>query len=703
MRCITKTIVGMFGICAANGACADDLFSMSLEELGEVSVSIATGAPRPLAQAPAVASVVTAEEIALMGAQTLDEVLETIPGLHVSRGSFQYAPRYFIRGVVSTYNPQTLMLVNGLPMTSLFLGDRGERIPNQHSMPVKMIERVEVIRGPGSALYGADAFAGVINVITKSGDDIESTRVSGSWGSFDTGRASLQSGQQWGEISTALSMSYTTSKGDDDAVIDSDLQSIIDQLLPTPASNAPGAASTPLRYYDLRTDMRLDQWQLRLSFMDADDTGTGQGINDALDPDSRFGHRRASSELLWHSDLDNGWALNADISYLYGEFSNDTGILLFPEGAFGVFPDGVIGKPGVKEEHVRVNSSAAWSGWDRHRITLGAGYHWGDMFETTDVNNYINIASPFGVVVTPRPGLTDISDTSDMFVPEAYRYSHYVFFQDEWQFAERWELTSGVRYDVYSDVGTAVNPRLALVWATSDTLTTKLLYGEAFRAPAFFELYGGNNPVAQGNPDLDPERLRSGELAFDWRVNGDWAVALNFYHWFIRDYIDFVSDAGQSTFTAQNVGRIRGYGSEFEVRQRLAPTLNWLANYSYQHTRDEATDEPLGLAPTHQLYARVSWEFRDGWLLTPQLNWVGQRERASGDTRDPLSGYASADLAVRKHFSDGLELAFVGRNLGNADIREPSRGPSPGQPFPSIQNDLPQQGRYLSVEFSAPW
>ena len=711
MQCISKAILVVLGVSVGAVAKADDLFSLSLEELSQVNISIATGSPKPLAQAPAVASVVTAEEIALIGVQTLDEVLETIPGLHVSRGSFQYGSRYFIRGIVSTYNPHTLMLVNGLPMTSLFVGDRGERIPGQHSIPVKMIERIEVIRGPGSALYGADAFAGVINVITKTADDIEGAEVNASWGSFETGRASVQSGHTWGDLKAATSVAYTHTKGDGDAVVQSDLQSILDPLLPAPASLAPGAVSTGAEFYDLRSDLSLKEWRLRLSLMDARNTGTGQGVNDALDPDSYFEHRRATAELLWGRDLSDDWRLDIGTSYVYGAFSNDSSILLFPPGAFGesppgteLFPDGVIGKPGVREQHARINLTAAWSGWQDHRVTFGTGYHKGDLFETTDINNYINLATPFGPVPVPRPGgLTEITDTADIFQPEGERESHYVFAQDEWQFAPNWEWTAGLRYDVYSDVGTAVNPRMALVWSVSDALTSKLMYGEAFRAPAFFELYARSNPVALGNENLVPERLQSTELAFDWRPDPDWTLAINFYHWFIRDFIDFVSDPGQSTFTAQNVGRIRGYGSELEMRYQFSPVLQWLGNYSYQHSRDLDTRKPLGLAPVHQIYTRLAWEVTESWLITPQLNWVGKRERAAGDTRDDMSGYVSMDLAVRKHFHDKAEVALIAHNLTDADIREPSRGTSPGQPFPSFGNDLPQAGRYLSLEVSAPW
>ncbi|HEV7913904.1 MAG TPA: Plug domain-containing protein, partial [Albitalea sp.] len=116
------------------------------------SVSIATGSRQSLRRAPAVATVITAQDIAAMGAVDLDDVLETVPGVHVSRNNQSYTPLYVIRGIYSELNPQTLVLQNGVPMTTLLVGNRGI---GWGGLPVENIARIEVIRGPGSALYGA--------------------------------------------------------------------------------------------------------------------------------------------------------------------------------------------------------------------------------------------------------------------------------------------------------------------------------------------------------------------------------------------------------------------------------------------------------------------------------------------------------------------------------------------------------------------
>lgn len=680
---------------ASHGSSTDDLLALPLEELARLEVSIATGTPKRLSDLPAAASVITARELEAMGIQDIGEALEAVPGLHVSNGSFQYAPRYFLRGITSTYNPHTLVLVNGIPQTSLFVGDRGERLPGLYSLPVKLLDRIEVIRGPGSAVYGADAFAGVINLITKTPGDVRGGQLSASAGSFDTLRAHLLQAGRAGELRSLFSAAWLQTGGDPSAVITRDAQSAIDAATLTSASLAPGPAATSARGYDLRADLVYGPVQLRAGWMNAWDTGTGQGINDALDPASRFEHHRGHLDLGWRrDDLARDWEFGARLSYLYGDFRNH-GLYLFPPGAFaGAFPGGMTGQPNLSEQNARAGVDALFTGVDAHRLRAGAGFYWGDLFETTDLNNYVNM--------TPRTPPVDVSDTPAVFQPENQRTSHYVFLQDEWAFARHWELTTGLRYDHYSDVGDTANPRVALVWQTTKALTSKLIYGEAFRPPAFFELYGTSNPVALGNPDLQPEKLRSVELAFNWSPGDELSWDLTLYALQIRDFIDFVNDPGQPTFTARNSSRLRGAGFETELRRQLGERLQLIANYSLQRTRDEKGGS-LGLAPRDEAHVRGTWIPAPGWQVGPQVNWAGRRERQANDPRGALRGYVTADLALHRTLGRRADLGLRGRNLFNADVREASRGPGPGQTQSSLPDDLPQAGRSVVLEACLRW
>lgn len=144
-------------------------------------VSIATGSRQLISRAPSVATVITAADIQAMGATDLDDVMETIPGVHVARTTQVYSPSYVFRGINLGFNPQVLILINGIPATSVVNGNRGN---GWVGLPLEHIARIEVIRGPGSALYGADALAGVINVITKSAEESGGTTIGARIGSF---------------------------------------------------------------------------------------------------------------------------------------------------------------------------------------------------------------------------------------------------------------------------------------------------------------------------------------------------------------------------------------------------------------------------------------------------------------------------------------------------------------------------------------
>ena len=234
-------------------------------------VSIATGSKQPIARAPSVATVITEEDIKAIGAADIDEVLETVPGLHVSRSPIGYNPIYTIRGIDTQYNPQVLMLVNGIPITGVFVGNRSQI---WGGMPVENIARIEVIRGPGSALYGADAFAGVINIITKTAADINGTELGMRAGSFNSGDAWLQYGGNTHGFDTAAYLRVGHTDGQHQ-IIDADV------LTGTPYSLAPGPVNVGHDAIDGRIDFSRNKWKLRAGIQQRSNGGSGAGAASA--------------------------------------------------------------------------------------------------------------------------------------------------------------------------------------------------------------------------------------------------------------------------------------------------------------------------------------------------------------------------------------------------------------------------------------
>lgn len=650
-------------------------------------ISIATGQWQPIAQAPAVASVITAEDIKRIGATDLDQVLETVPGLHVSVAPRGYLPLYTLRGIYSENNPQVLFLINDIPITNQYVGNRGEL---WGGMPVNNVKRIEIIRGPGSSVYGADAFAGTINILTKTADDVNGMEFGARAGSFKTHEGWMLYGGKRSNFDIAFSLELLKSDGHDGR-IEADAQTGLDAVFGTDASLSPGPVNLQRDNIDTRLDVSNEHWQIRLGYQGRRDLSSGAGVAQALDPEATGDSDRYSADITYSNAISESWNFSGQVSYF--DISAKPDLVLYPPGAFaGSFPEGMIAQPYVYERHGRLNLSAFYHGIDNHNIRLGLGGAYSDMHKIKELKNYT--FAPNGFPLNLGSVVDASNDSNLVFIQPHDRDIHYFFLQDEWSVAPDWTLTGGIRYDHYSDFGDTTNPRLALVWQTRYNLTSKLLYGRAFRAPAFNEFYNINNPVALGNPDLEPEKIDTYEIAFDYQ-HSDWLnTKLNLFRFRMTDIIRFVPDPlPATTVTAQNKGERHGHGLELEASLRLTTSVNVYGNYAYQNSTEEDTDSDVANAPQHQIYVRGDWNLASEWRASGQVNWVADRERDVTDSRPKIDDYTTVDLTLRyQPMNRPWALALSARNLFDADAREPS--PAPG----SIPNDLPLAERNVYIE-----
>lgn len=655
-------------------------------------VSIATGRSQSLRRAPAVASVVTAEDIARTGATDLDEVMETVPGVHVSRNVQAYNPLYLIRGIYGQFNPQTLVLLDGMPLTMQFVGNRGN---GWSSMPLENIARVEVIRGPGSAMFGADAYSGVINLVTKDAGDIQGTEVGARIGSFQTHSAWALHGGQWGPWEVAAYIQGGRRDGDH-PTIQADAQTQIDAGYGTRASLAPGPIQQGNRVLDGQLSLRWGHAQIRLGHIGRDQIGLGGGTASSLDPSSQGSSNRTYVGLALNDlPLSADWRVQAHLTGLYFA-AKYAPLLLYPAGAWGGnFPNGMYGAPNTWERQWRGTVMATYSGWSDHTLSIGVGHEDLNLYRTREYKNFVlSLSSP------PTPlgdGSVVEVPVDDSFIKPHRRKVDHVILQDEWALLRDWTLTTGLRHDRYSDVGSTTNPRVALVWDTNLDLTTKLLHGRAFRAPAFMELYSINNPVLRGNPDLKPETIQTTELAFSWQARSDTLLQLSLFRYGMRDII---APTG-SPQVFQNTGKQNGRGFELEARHDMSHAVSLSGNYAYQRSTDQATGKDAGYAPRHHLYGRTDWRWDSGWQWSGQVNHVAGRHRPPGDTRAPVRDQTTMDLTLRSPRSaSGWEFRASVRNLLDARLEEPSLY-SPGEVIPVlVPGDLPMAGRSFFVQMN---
>jgi outer membrane receptor protein involved in Fe transport len=661
------------------------------------TVSIATGSEQSLRRAPAVATVITAEDIARMGATDLDDVMETVPGIHVSRNLQGYNPLYVIRGIYTQFNSQTLMLLNGVPMTMMFIGNRGNA---WGGLPLENVARIEVIRGPGSALYGADAYSGVINIITKSASDIDGTELGLRAGSYHSGDAWALHGGKLGpfDVAAYLRAGMTDGSG---KTVEADAQTAIDQnFYGTHASLAPGKLNRERDAVDGNLDLAWGKSRLRAAYLLRHNIGLGVGAGSALD---NRGTGRTERTLLAYSandlELSRDWRLNLNLSHFTYDTSYPSPLMIYPAGAWNnAFPNGMFGAPNTWERQLRGSAMVSFSGVAAHQLRLGLGQDDLHLYRTQEFKNFV--LHDDGTAPTPL-GNGDVVEVplEDAFMTPQRRKVRYVYAQDEWNLARDWTLTAGVRRDLYSDVGGTTNPRAALVWDASLDVTAKLLYGRAFRAPSFTELYSINNPVLKGNPALKPELINTLEASTSWQVQADTLLQLSLFHYDMKDVINAVG----TPQTYQNVGAQRGNGFELEARHDLNRQVRLSGNYAHQKSVDVSTGQDAGYAPHHHLYGRLDWRLSNGMSFSGQINHVAKRMRPPGDTRDPVADYTTVDLTLRTaRFMGGWELTTSVRNLFNADAREPSLY-LPGNPPPLrvlVPNDLPLDGRTLFVQVS---
>lgn len=675
----------------------EDFYNLTLAELGQVEISIATGNNTPIDQAPAAATVITAGEIQAMGARNLNDILETVPGLHVSLSSLSRLDSvYSIRGIHTGFNPQVLLMMNGIPVQYSLQGGR----PTLFRLPVANIERVEVIRGPGSAIYGADAYSGIINVITRDASAIDGQSVGAIGGSFGNRELWAQGATEWKNVSIAYGMAYQKSDGDNSRRVNSDLQSFLDQILGTDASLAPGALSTRYELLDLHLSLSTDRTAFNLWNWRSTDAGVGAGAAQALDP---LGY---DDSKLWMADINHQfmtdiseWDNHIRLSYLY--YDIQTIFRLFPENTFlpiasdgnldfGApagwvqFPDGLFGNPGADMEDSTIEWVSVYSGFENHRIRMALGGRWQVLNPRETKNFGPGVIDGTESVVDGT--FTDVTGTPYVYLADSKRNLRYLSLQDEWELTSNLDLTAGIRFDNYSDFGSTANPRMALVWATNEKLTTKLLYGSAFRAPSFAELYFKNNPVSLGNASLKPEQIDTFELSFNFRLANDWQSSLTLFQYNARDMIDFVQDPYATTKTAQNVLDQDGKGMELELNWKPFSQLHISGSYAVQKAENVNTGHIVADAPGQQFKMNANWEFARNWYLNSQLNWVADRERANLDARSDIADYTLLNFTLhRKSLFKNTDFSIAVRNTTDEDAREPSSG--------TISDDYPLESR----------
>jgi iron complex outermembrane receptor protein len=534
---------------------AIDTISNDLEQLMKIEIVVAGSKraqdPRDV---PSFVSVVSAADIKEHGYRTLADVLRTLPGFYVSNDrNYSYiGVRGFSRP--GDWNSRVLLLLNGL-RTNENVFDLAY-IGEEFSVDVDLIERVEVIRGPSSAIYGSNAFFAVINVVTRSGSSLAGTEIATKAASFGTysGRASY--GHTFANgLDLVASGTYSDGSGrnlyfpeydaplTNNGIANGDDHEAFHKLLVT-ASNG----NFSFQANNVSREKGLPTGSYATIFNDQR-TRTTDGLSLASLSYDRALNNSASFSTRLHAGR---YAYDGEYAYT----------VLAPN------QDIVMG------EWWGLDIDAARKIGSRQFLTFGAEYR--DNFRMLQKN------------FDPEPYLlySDVETKSTRWG---------VFAQDEIRLADPLMLYAGMRVDRYEGFGYATSPRAALIYTPSRTTTFKLLAGRAFRAPNDYELqYTDRDAV---NPQLQPEHIETLELIAQRLIGGGIEISASAFRNRLTDLLSRRTDPTDGQIFFGNVDEIHSRGVELGLNVNRGHGLTGSLAYSFQRTEDRATGIQLTNSP----------------------------------------------------------------------------------------------------------
>jgi iron complex outermembrane receptor protein len=668
-------VSGSMAWAVAPSSAPDTLLADEQAELqllyGGKDLVTATKRSTPLRNAPAIATVITADEIRNMGARNLLDVLKMVPGIGIS--TTEYGSNMIeVRGIRTTFNEKILLLIDGHSMNKTSSGSGLYLLAD--TLPVENIKQIEVVRGPGSALYGSNAFMATVNIITRDADDIDGLEAKISGGSFDTFKGTLTGAVEYGDR-LAASGSFDIYRTNGPKLrIESDV------LRSTAFSNAPGT---------VHLDVEQTEGFLKLLYGDFTFRGHYLGVKKGFFIGMGYA---LTNDTQNYYDTDNYWGelaysrkiattLSATLKVSYDHYQQQPYVKSLPDGYNNSFPEGKIGHPLVQDQSINAELQLDWDPFPGNHIIAGVV---SESMKQYDVRRIANFNPLTGAYLG---SLQEVANWNK----DAERQTTSLYLQDEWRLLDKVALTAGVRYDHYSDFGGTVNPRAGLVWNALDNVDLKLLYGQAFRAPSFVEMYNINTVSNAGNPNLKPERIATYEASAAVRFSRAFNLDLNYFYSAIDDLI--VRDGSVTPTSFNNAGKAVTQGVEAGLHGAF-DLLQWKTTYAWQAPRDDLTKQRLAYVPTHRATASLSYALTRYLNLHSDLRWTGPRPRDTGDTRGEMPDYTTVDLALTAHnFLEGLEIQVAVFNLFDKRYSDPDTSGAAQK----IPGDFPREGISLQA------
>jgi outer membrane receptor for ferrienterochelin and colicins len=620
---------------------ASQLANLSLEELSSLKVDTVYGASKHqqrVTEAPSSVSIVSREEIQRSGHRTLMDVLNSVTGFYVS---YDRAYSYIgVRGFnrPGDYGGRVLLMINGHRLNDGIFDSAGSA--PDFPLPIDLVDRVEVVRGPGSSLYGNNAFFCVINVITRTGESLGATELSTSYGSYDTWTGRVTLGKKFPNgLDLLISGDVLASEGHRRLHFPEFVAEDLD-------GDWAGRTFASVSYGDWVLEggfsRRRKDWP----------TAAYDVVPNSHDPTQYTVDERAWVDLRFQHEFDSDWNLSARAYFDRYQFEAD-----YPRrDPIDPTAPTLTNRDLARSTSAGLEISTSKVFWNDHNATLGG--EWRHDFELSQNNWEVETGNQ----------MLDSNESSDILG---------LYLQDEWKITPNLILNAGLRYDNYSTFGDTLNPRAAIIYSPWQSSAFKLLYGQAFRAPNAYELYY-ESVIASRNPNLQPEHTRSYEIVWEQRFGGHWRGRISGFWTDVEDLIRLESvdvDHDPATldddrYEFANAEAAVARGAEMEIEARW--DSGWVARVGYTFTdaEDSATGSTLANSPHHLGKLSVAFPIWTEKLSGRfELQAMSDRKTNAGETIDP---FAVVNLTLfSRELVKGLELSGSIYNLFDQHYHHP--------------------------------
>lgn len=645
-----------------------DLTELPLEALMQIQVPTVVSASKfeqKATEAPSSVTVITSDEIKRYGYRTLADILASVQGFYVSYDrDYDYLGT---RGVnPGDANNRILLLVNGHRVNN-DLNDSAA-VDTSFILDVDLIDRVEIIRGPGSVLYGNNAFFGVVNVITRQGKQVNGVEASGMYGSYDAYSGRVTIGDQFTNgLQFLLSGTIYNNDGPENLYYPQfDTPSQNNGVAHNLDDDGFGSFFGSINYKDFTVEG---------GFINRE-KGNPTAQYDTIfnDPRLRTIDDRGYATLKYAHKFSDTLDASADVYYDRSDLQ--IGYPAGPPGSSAPAPD-------FYEEQ----ETGEWAGgevqvnkkiWDRHIITVG-----GEFRDDFSQNDHLFQVEP------PGPGAFS-SNVYDR------RQNYGIFAQDDFAVLTNLHLNAGVRYDQSYDrqdhFDPSWSPRAALIYDPFRESTFKFIYGTAFRDPSFFEL----SELATLNIKPKPENISSYELVYEQGIGRHLRSSVSGYYNSMNDLID-IQNGSFTNFNADAVGL------ELALEGKWENGINTRLSYTLQHTENRETGDGLPDSPMQMIKFNVSAPlFRDKIFAGLEVQYTSRShtvytEYTGPNTGDTLlgadvPGYATVNFTIfSQNLVKNLDISASIYNLLGKTYYDPVAN------F-HLQNAIQQDGRTFRIK-----